>query len=139
MIATFHDLIAKMPSFFSERKLAPYDKICATNRYYIDFFAKNAVFTERVMEMRNHIPPIESAARSSTANMRAASHAASPAMSGSGLSPSPRSIRALALAGMVDDVLREAFVIGSPALPTAPQFLDRLALELTEIWYRPLY
>ena len=60
MIATFHDLIAEMPSFFSERKLAPYDKICATNRYYIDFFAKNAVFTERVMATtfrRSRVPP----------------------------------------------------------------------------------
>ena len=40
---------------------------------------------------------------------------------------------------MIDDVLREIFVIRNPDLVHAARDLDALALELSAIWHKVLY
>ncbi|SEF11282.1 hypothetical protein SAMN05444161_8551 [Rhizobiales bacterium GAS191] len=81
------------------------------------------------MELRSHIPAVGE--RRQQLNRAHARRIARSVARNSGLGPEALAsleIRALALACMVDDVLRETFVIGNPALPTTRDFLDRLAV-----------
>lgn len=117
----------------------PLAAITRTNRYYIDYVEKNAVFMERVRELREVMPELISERQ--RVNRRWAErvmahvgrHRESP------LDPVAMRLRVIALECMIDDVLRELFVIRNPDVIAAAQDRDRLAVELSTIWYRALY
>ena len=121
------------------RGATPYETIRCTNRYYIDYFAKNAIFMERVRELREILP--ELIAEKQRVNSDWARRVVGHARRHGASTASTRTLhlRALMLECMIDDVLREVFVVRNPALVDSAQDLDELADELTEIWFRALY
>lgn len=116
-----------------------FDGILATNRYYIDYFAENAVFMERVREVRHVLPELIAERQRVNAEWarRIVRHARKNGWTG--LPTSALMLRALALECMIDDTLRELFVIGNPTIKAAAADRDVLARELTEIWWLSLY
>lgn len=110
-----------------------------TNRYYIDYFARNAVFMERVRELRTVMP--ELIAEKQRVNRRWAERviAHAEAHRKEPLAQQRLRLRVLALECMIDDVLREIFVINNPDFLECRDNLDLLARELSEIWYGALY
>lgn len=117
----------------------PREAVERTNRYYIDYFAKNAVFMERIREVREMMPDLITAKQkvnrrwAQKVMAHAERHRATP------LDPFTLKLRVMALECMVDDVLREIYVIANPDFVEATRDLDRLSHELSEIWYRILY
>lgn len=55
VLLALQDLTLAMPSGGSAGR-SPLEAIINTNRYYIDYFEKNAVFMERVRELRETLP-----------------------------------------------------------------------------------
>lgn len=134
---------------FNERTLAmsvgaagardPRETVERTNRYYIDYFARNAVFMERIRELREIMPDLISAKQevnrrwAQKVGAHVARHRTTP------LDPFSLRIRVMALECMIDDVLREIWVIANPDFVEMASDLDRLSRELSDIWYRTLY
>lgn len=121
------------------RQMQPYDRILRTNRYYIDYFAKNAVFMERVRELHNIMPEIirEKQRVNRLWAERVMAHAIR--HRGTRLDRVSLKLRVLALECMIDDVLRELYVIRNPDFDEAAKDPARLAEELTVIWFNALY
>lgn len=115
------------------------ERIRRTNRYYIDYVAKNAVFMERIREARDVLPDLLAARQRVNAAWarRVAQHVQ--AHGRLKLAEAALQLRILALECMIDDVLREIYVIGNPGFDGARQDPDRLAEELTAIWDMALY
>ncbi|KAF0232102.1 MAG: TetR-family transcriptional [Beijerinckiaceae bacterium] len=110
-----------------------------TNRYYIDYFARNAVFMERVRELRSVMP--ELIAEKQRVNRRWAERVIAhvEAHRTEAMPEARLRLRVLALECMIDDVLREIFVINNPDFLGCRENLDLLARELSEIWHGALY
>ena len=116
-----------------------FETILRTNRYYIDYFAKNAVFMERVRELRDALP--ELIAEKQRVNRAWAARVAGHVNRHRQV-PMPAAslrLRVFALECMIDDVLRELFVIGNPDIRASCADLDFLASELSSIWMTLLY
>lgn len=147
--ASKEDAVRAVLTDFNERTLAmsvgaasvrdPREAVERTNRYYIDYFARNAVFMERIRELREIMPDLITAKQE--VNRRWAQkvgahvlrHRATP------LDPFTLRVRVMALECMIDDVLREIWVIANPDFVEMASDLDRLSAELSGIWYRTLY
>lgn len=138
VLAALQDLTLAMPSGGSG-SLDPLDAITRTNRYYIDYFEKNAVFMERVRELRETLP--ELIAERQRVNRRWAERVMAHVTRNrkSALGPVALRLRVIALECMIDDVLRELFVIRNPDLVEAAQDRDSLVHELSAIWFKALY
>lgn len=110
-----------------------------TNRYYIDYFAKNAVFMERVRELRTTMP--ELIAEKQRVNRAWAERIAGHVRRrrASALAEPALQLRIHFLECMIDDVLREIFVIENPDLCALATNLDALAEELSIVWLNALY
>ncbi|CEJ11859.1 Bacterial regulatory proteins, tetR family [bacterium YEK0313] len=138
VLTDFHDRTIAFPKGATQ-SVSAFDAIYRTNRYYIDYFARNAVLMERVRELRDAVPELlrerqrinASWARRILANVRRQG----PLIA----SQAAIELRIVCLECMVDDVLREAFVIGNPALAKAREDPDAFAREITAIWYRAIY
>ena len=121
------------------RGATPRETILRTNRYYIDYFAKNAAFMERVRELHAVMPELiqekqrVNRAWAERVARNAARHGASD------LPPETLRLRAYLLECLIDDTLREIFVIGNPDMTEAARDLDVLAEELTRIWFLTLF
>lgn len=115
------------------------DTIRRTNRYYIDYYAKNAVFMERVRELRDIMP--ELIAEKQRVNREWAEKVVAHVRRHrpSALPETTLKLRVIALECMIDDMLRELFVIANPDIRTVAQDLDELAAELASIWFAVLY
>lgn len=143
------DAVRAVLTEFNDRTLAmsvgaaaarhPREAVERTNRYYIDYFAKNAVFMERIREVRELMPDLITAKQkvnrrwAQKVMAHAERHRVTP------LDPFTLKLRVMALECMVDDVLREIYVIANPDFVEATRDLDRLSHELSGIWYRTLY
>lgn len=134
VLTTFHALTIAFPRGVAGS--TPYEAAFRTNRYYVDYFAKNAVFMERIRELRHELPELLADRQRINALWaeRIASHAAR--FGPPDRDPAAVKLRILCLECMVDDVLREAFVIGNPAFAVDE---DQLARVLTDIWISALY
>jgi AcrR family transcriptional regulator len=134
VLTSFHALTIAFPRGVAGS--SPYEAAFRTNRYYVDYFAKNAVFMERIRELRHDIPELLADRQRINALWaeRIAAHAAR--FGPPGRDPAAVKLRILCLECMVDDVLREAFVIGNPAFAVDEH---RLAHVLTDIWVTTLY
>lgn len=138
VLLALQDLTLAMPSGGAVGR-SPLEAIIATNRYYIDYFEKNAVFMERVRELRETLP--ELMAEKQRVNRRwaervlthAARHRPSP------LDPARLKLRVFAMECMIDDVLREIFVIRNPDIIAAAADRELLIQELSAIWFKALY
>jgi AcrR family transcriptional regulator len=121
------------------RGATPLDAIHRTNRYYIDYFAKNAAFMERVREL--HVAMPELLVERQRVNRAWAERLVSNARrhGAAGVAPERLKLRAHLLECMIDDVLRELFVIGNPDIGAAAADLDVLAQEITRIWFMTLH
>jgi AcrR family transcriptional regulator len=119
--------------------LAPFDRIVRTNRYYIDYFSKNAVLMERVRELRQVLPELIAEKQRVNAlwARRVAAHAVR--HSKRPVAQAALALRILAMESMIDDVLREIHVIGNPAFAGLQIDTETLALELSRIWFKALY
>jgi AcrR family transcriptional regulator len=117
----------------------PRETILRTNRYYIDYFAKNAAFMERVRELHTVMPELiqekqrVNRAWAERVVRNAVRHGAAD------LPADTLRLRAYLLECLIDDALREIFVIGNPDIAEAARDLDLLAEELTRIWYLTLF
>lgn len=138
VLLALQDLTLAMPSG-GAAGCSPLEAIVATNRYYIDYFQKNAIFMERVRELRETLP--ELIAEKQRVNRRwadrvlahAIRHRASP------LDPARLRLRVFAMECMIDDVLREIFVIQNPDIVEAAKDREMLIQELSAIWFKTLY
>lgn len=121
------------------RGTTPRETILRTNRYYIDYFARNAAYMERVREL--HVIMPELTAEKQRVNREWAGRVVrSVERRGAAAIPSEKlRLRAYLLEGLIDDALREIFVIRNPDLGALASDLDGLAEEITSIWYRTLY
>lgn len=121
------------------RAATPLETILRTNRYYIDFFAKNAPFMERIRELHAILP--ELTVEKQRVNREWAARLVRNALRhGEGAASATRlRLRAHLLECMIDDVLREMFVIGNPDIRGEAADLDVLSEELTRIWHKTLY
>jgi AcrR family transcriptional regulator len=121
------------------RGIGPQDTILRTNRYYIDYFAKNAAFMERVRELHDDMP--ELTAEKQRVNREWADRLVRNAMRHGAphISVERLRLRAYLLECMIDDVLREIFVIGNADLKASTADHDILAEEFTRIWFKTLY
>lgn len=115
------------------------DTIRRTNRYYIDYVAKYAVLMERIREARDALPELLATKQRVNVSWarRIWNHARRRGRAR--LTGDALMLRVLALECMVDDVLREIFVIRNPALVAAARSLDALAEQLSAIWHNALY
>lgn len=116
-----------------------FESILSVNRYYIDYFATNAIYMERIREVRHVLPELIAERQRVNAEWarRVVGHARR-----HGNSSTPAAtlmLRALALECMIDDTLREVFVVGNLSFREVASNRDVLAHELTEIWFRSLY
>ncbi len=112
------------------------ETILRTNRYYIDYFAKNSAFMERVREL-HHVMPELIAEKQRVNRAWAERVVKNAARLSPAIDPARLRLRAYLLECMIDDALREIFVIGNPDLRAAD--LEALAGEASEIWFRALY
>ncbi len=113
--------------------------VCATNRIYIDFVPLNAPLMHRISELREEMPELISARQKLNAVHAARIAAAVRRYSGSVPPPGRLAIRIHALESMVDDYLRELFIIRNPNLAGVDRNFDALAEELSVIWFRTLF
>jgi AcrR family transcriptional regulator len=121
------------------RGMTPLDSIRRAHRWYIDYFSKNAIFMERVRELHSAMPELI-AERQKVNRVWADRVLASVRRHGaSGLTNARLRIRILALECMIDDLLRELFVIRNPNMIDAACDPDTLAAELAAVWYASLY
>ena len=138
VLTDFHALTRTIP-VAARRGDGIFDAIRRTNRYYIDYFAKNAVFMERVRELR--VIMHELIADKQRVNSEWADRVVAHVRrnTGTDLPDSRLRMQVFALECMIDDVLREIFIIGNPKPLSCVPDLDVLATELSLIWHRVLY
>ena len=115
------------------------DRIARTNRYYVDYFARNAVLMERVRELRDTLPELIAGKQRVNARWakRVAEHARKHARRP--IPPAALTLRILAMECMIDDVLREIHVIGNPVFAPYRDDPDTLVAELSRIWLKAVY
>lgn len=138
VLLALQDLTLAMPSGGAVGR-SPLEAIIVTNRYYIDYFEKNAVFMERVRELRETLP--ELIAEKQRVNRRWAERVLAHAVQHrpSPLDPARLKLRIFAMECMVDDILREIFVIRNPDIIAAAADREALIQELSAIWFKALY
>lgn len=111
--------------------------VTATNRKYINFYRQNAVLIERVRELREEIP--ELIAIQQNVNRKWAEHLAEHIAHHTKHSAKHALLAAYALESMIDDFLRELFVLKNPHLAALKLSDQALAKGLSEIWIRAAY
>ncbi len=126
-------------SVATDRSAGVLDAIRRTNRYYIDYFAKNAVFMERVRELRAVMPEMIAEKQRVNREWAARVIAHVQRVNPTALPAETLKLRVFALECMIDDVLRELFVIENPDIQACAPNLDALAEELSLIWHKVLY
>lgn len=138
VLTAFHARTLAMP-LDRTRGRTPLESIARTNRWYIDYFQKNAIFMERVRELHALMPELV-AEKQKVNRVWGERVIASVARHGTlDLTPIQIRLRTLALECMIDDVLRELFVIANPDVREVGSDLDLLAHELAAIWHAGLY
>lgn len=108
-----------------------------TNREYIAFYRENATLVERVRELREEIP--ELIALQQEINKQWAERLAKHIRKNTALSSKQALFTAYALESMIDDFLRELFVLKNPHLAGLNMSDDELAVSLSEFWARAAY
>jgi AcrR family transcriptional regulator len=108
-----------------------------TNRDYIAFYRANATLVERVRELRQDIP--ELIGLQQDMNRKWAERLAKHISRHSSLSAKQALFTAFALESMVDDFLRELFVLKNPHLAALGLSDDALARAISEVWVRAAY
>lgn len=138
VLLALQDLTLAMPNAGSSGR-TPLEAIINTNRYYISYFEKNAIFMERVRELREVMPDL--LAEKQRVNRRWAErilahvvkHRRTP------LNLTMLKMRVFAMECMIDDVLRELFVIRNPDLIELAQDREAFIQQLSLIWFNALY
>jgi AcrR family transcriptional regulator len=108
-----------------------------TNRDYIAFYRANATLVERVRELRQDIP--ELIGLQQDMNRKWAERLAKHIGRNSSLNAKQALFTAYTLESMVDDFLREMFVLKNPHLAALGLSDDELAKSLSEVWLRAAY
>ena len=107
------------------------------NREYIAFYRENAALMERVRELRQDIPELISLQQD--VNRKWAERLAAHISRGGPLSPKQALLTAYALESMIDDFLRELFVLKNPHLAALNLSDEALAESLSGVWVRAAY
>ncbi len=107
------------------------------NREYIAFYRENAALVERVRELRQDIPELISLQQD--VNRKWAERLAAHISKNGPLSPKQALLTAYALESMIDDLLRELFVLKNPHLAALNLSDEALAQGLTGVWVRAAY
>lgn len=108
-----------------------------TNREYIAFYRENAILVERVRELRQEIPELISLQQD--INSKWAERIASHIGRQGSMSHNQALFTAYALESMIDDFLREIFVLKNPHLLTLNLSDDALAHNLSRVWVQTAY
>jgi AcrR family transcriptional regulator len=110
------------------------NSVIQTNRDYIAFYRENATLVERVRELRQDIPELIEIQQD--INRKWAQRLAKNITRNSSLSSKQALFTAYALESMIDDFLREMFVLKNPHLAALGLSDDALATSLSEVWVR---
>lgn len=108
-----------------------------TNREYIAFYRENAALMERVRELRQEIPELISLQQD--VNRKWAERLAAHISRNGPLSHKQAIFTAYALESMIDDFLRELFVLRNPHLAALNLTDEALAQNLSSVWVRAAY
>jgi AcrR family transcriptional regulator len=108
--------------------------VVQTNRDYIAFYRENATLVERVRELRQDIPELIEIQQD--INRKWAQRLAKNITRNSPLSPKQALFTAYVLESMIDDFLRELFVLKNPHIAALGLSDDALATSLSEVWVR---
>ncbi|MGC7404271.1 TetR/AcrR family transcriptional regulator [Pandoraea pneumonica] len=118
------------------------DSIFLTNCAYVAHYASNAALMERMRELMSVAPEmvLERQRINSLWTRRILSRVlgAGGGVNTGGVGEAALELRIHCLGSMVDDVLREAYVVRNPAFAKASEDTEAFALELTAIWQRVL-
>lgn len=104
------------------------------NREYIAFYRENAALVERVRELRQDIPELISLQQD--VNRKWAERVAGRICKDGTLTPKQALLTAYALESMIDDFLRELFVLKNPHLAGLNLSDEALAQALSGVWVR---
>lgn len=107
------------------------------NREYIAFYRENAALVERVRELRQEIPELISLQQD--VNRKWAERLAAHISRNGPLPAKLALLTAYALESMIDDFLRELFVLKNPHLAALNLSDEALAQGLTGVWVRAAY
>jgi AcrR family transcriptional regulator len=113
------------------------DSVVAINRRYIAFYRENAALIERVRELRQEIP--ELIAVQQNVNQQWAERLAKHFSKHTGMPAKSALLTAYALESMVDDFLRELFVLKNVHIAALKLNDEALAQELSAVWCRAAY
>lgn len=111
--------------------------VTETNREYIAFYRANATLMERVRELRQEIPELISLQQD--VNQKWAERLAAHISRNGTLSQKQALFTAYALESMIDDFLRELFVLRNPHLAALHLSDEALAQNLSNVWVRAAY
>ncbi|WP_417769256.1 TetR/AcrR family transcriptional regulator [Stappia sp.] len=117
----------------------PLETIIRTNLYYMDYYERNAVLMERVHELREQMPDLIAARQrvnrewAKRVMAHACRHRSEP------MSETKLRLRVFALEGMIDDIMRELFIIKNPDLEKIAADRMFFVRELSIIWHKTLY
>jgi AcrR family transcriptional regulator len=114
------------------------DSIFRTHYAYVLHYARNAALMERVRELMSSSPELVKDRQriNSQWTRRVLSKVLSAGREN--IDKEALHLRIYCLGSMVDDVLREAYVVGNPAFDLASKDAEGFAKELTAIWTRVL-
>lgn len=116
----------------------PFEAVLAANRRYVALFAQAGSMNRAIGQIVDALP----AARSKwqAANARIARRVGAAMARRAGVADDDRHVfAALALQAMLDAVLLQAFVYDDPALDAMARDPERLARELSILWFRAAY
>lgn len=117
----------------------PQEAISRTNYYYIDYYEKNAIFMERIHELRELLPDLIAARQlvnrkwADRVMAHVCRHRTTP------MPDYVLRLRVVALECMIDDLMRELFIIRNPDVRALAENRQRFARELSNIWHSVLY
>lgn len=129
-------LIARMDAV--ERGPDAYATIIATHRLYVPYYALNAPLIERIRELHGTMPTLY--AEKDAVNQVWARRIASSAARARRRTVTPRLLlEVYALQSMVDDLLRQVYVLGNADIVSLAPDQETLITVVSDLWYRALY
>ncbi len=115
-----------------------YATIVATHRMYVPYYAVNAALIEAIRELHGTMPELY--AEKDAVNELWAQRIAASAARARRAKTTPRLLlEVYALQSMVDDLLRQIYVLGNPNIVSLAPDQETLIMSISDLWHRALY
>ncbi|GAB5482615.1 MAG: hypothetical protein Pars92KO_23720 [Parasphingorhabdus sp.] len=141
VLQLFDDVLARNIEliFTDERASNPFEAVLSANRRYVELFATGKGLNRAVGQIVDSLP--EARTSWQRANWRVAEWIAKGIArhSGKGVPDETDEFAALALQAMLDSILMQTYAYRDPALAKMAKEPERLAYELSVLWYRAAY